>query len=651
MFDEANIAAAISACASEGWTDAARNDAVADEFSTALEEICATYNFGRCDDSEATDALVSLASLALSRDASAVASAVDHCDMSDATKKLLDVIGVEIFTPLTECADAVDDQIAEACACALVDACAEACGPRDMFVMALGALQSRVERAAKDLDGDDDEDDDDGHAGHHEPSVRHRGWRLTGAICAGLATSLRRAKNPASLAPDAIPIVTALASLCGRCARFVAETETPGGSEPARHHGPDVGYRGVGEFFKVATNAMHGERAGGHALADGMRALALDPRRLFRPTPRGRLCVHPDHEWVLRRLGTLDHLLSFTTFATNDETDDLTSDWLAKEGDEQTRTNLATRTTSHVAAALIAWSWLVEAEERTPWPSIVHEGSPLGDGCTSLTLANIAPLAVALIGSERSPTHFVSGLELASLAFRRAPQGVEDGCIAGHELMRKLQVVMARTADADARELARKGFCRALATHRPRRRLDALRRCLEAPPPSGAVAAMLVTLVKREMENAWPETPGEEQADEPARPFLPAAVSAVESQIAVALDREGSRQRQRRAAWLGDASAVADVVGAALNALRFVLMRESGCVGPAWKGCEPAGAWRRRREIVDGCVEPAAEWARGMLAECRDGEGGWEARMGFHHVLEVSERIVEFCEERDEREA
>ena len=135
MFDEANIAAAISACASEGWTDAARNDAVADEFSTALEEICATYNFGRCDDSEATDALVSLASLALSRDASAVASAVDHFDMSDATKKLLDVIGVEIFTPLMECADAVDDRIAEACACALVDACAEACGPRDMFCL------------------------------------------------------------------------------------------------------------------------------------------------------------------------------------------------------------------------------------------------------------------------------------------------------------------------------------------------------------------------------------------------------------------------------------------------------------------------------------------------------------------------------------
>ena len=431
MFDEANIAAAISACASEGWTDAARNDAVADEFSTALEEICATYNFGRCDDSEATDALVSLASLALSRDASAVASAVDHCDMSDATKKLLDVIGVEIFTPLTECADAVDDQIAEACACALVDACAEACGPRDMFVMALGALQSRVERAAKDLDGDDDDDDDDGHAGHHEPSVRHRGWRLTGAICAGLATSLRPSKEPGVARPRRDPNRHRPRVAVRPMRAFRRRDRNARGSEPARHHGPDVGYRGVGEFFKVATNAMHGERAGGHALADGMRALALDPRRLFRPTPRGRLCVHPDHEWVLRRLGTLDHLLSFTTFATNDETDDLTSDWLAKEGDEQTRTNLATRTTSHVAAALIAWSWLVEAEERTPWPSIVHEGSPLGDGCTSLTLANIAPLAVALIGSERSPTHFVSGLELASLAFRRAPQGWRTGASRG----------------------------------------------------------------------------------------------------------------------------------------------------------------------------------------------------------------------------
>ncbi len=82
-------------------------------------------------------------------------------------------------------------------------------------------------------------------------------------------------------------------------------------------------------------------------------------------------------------------------------------------------------------------------------------------------------------------------------------------------------------------------------------------------------------------------------------------------------------------------------------------MRESGCVGPAWKGREPAGAWRRRREIVETAVEPSAEWARGMLAECHDGDGGgWEARMGFHHVLEVSERIVEFCEEREEeREA
>ena len=133
---------------------------------------------------------------------------------------------------------------------------------------------------------------------------------------------------------------------------------------------------------------------------------------------------------------------------------------------------------------------------------------------------------------------------------------------------------------------------------------------------------------------------------------MPAAVKAVESQIAFALD-PGSRPARgvgSTPAWLRDASAVADVVGAALNALRFVLMREGG-LGPEWKGSAPAGAWPRRRELLDAAVKPAAEWARERLAECDEKDGGWEALMGYHHVLEVSERIVEFCEERDEREA
>ena len=69
------------------------------------------------------------------------------------------------------------------------------------------------------------------------------------------------------------------------------------------------------------------------------------------------------------------------------------------------------------------------------------------------------------------------------------------------------------------------------------------------------------------------------------------------------------------------------------------------------RGSAPAGAWPRRRELLDAAVKPAAEWARERLAECDEKDGGWEALMGYHHVLEVSERIVEFCEERDEREA
>jgi hypothetical protein len=62
----------------------------------------------------------------------------------------------------------------------------------------------------------------------------------------------------------------------------------------------------------------------------------------------------------------------------------------------------------------------------------------------------------------------------------------------------------------------------------------------------------------------------------------------------------------------------------------------------------PSGAWIRRGEILAKSVRPAAEWAKARLAECDEDDGAWEGRMGFHHVLEVSERIVEFCEERDE---
>ena len=38
----------------------------------------------------------------------------------------------------------------------------------------------------------------------------------------------------------------------------------------------------------------------------------------------------------------------------------------------------------------------------------------------------------------------------------------------------------------------------------------------------------------------------------------------------------------------------------------------------------------------------------GMEMDFASPSKAWEGRMGFHHVLEVSERIVEFCEERDE---
>ena len=64
-------------------------------------------------------------------------------------------------------------------------------------------------------------------------------------------------------------------------------------------------------------------------------------------------------------------------------------------------------------------------------------------------------------------------------------------------------------------------------------------------------------------------------------------------------------------------------------------------LGPTWasEGSIPVPEWEM----------PPLSWS---LLRVVDGDGGWEARMGFHHVLEVSERIVEFCEDDgDEREA
>ena len=80
MIDEETITRAMDACASKGWTDVTRNDAVAEEFSIALEEICSEYNFGRCDDVGATDALVAVTALALGRDASSTGDIVQYME-------------------------------------------------------------------------------------------------------------------------------------------------------------------------------------------------------------------------------------------------------------------------------------------------------------------------------------------------------------------------------------------------------------------------------------------------------------------------------------------------------------------------------------------------------------------------------------------
>ena len=146
---------------------------------------------------------------------------------------------------------------------------------------------------------------------------------------------------------------------------------------------------------------------------------------------------------------------------------------------------------------------------------------------------------------------------------------------------------MARVPDAKLRETARVALMRALGCAAPDARLALITALLEAPPPSSAVAALLLTKLKQHAAAEWPraaaaaqvESVGDSGVAGPSPFASPALLSLVEGQVARALDasRGGSGGAVgwsgANASWLQDPQGAADVIGAGLNVLRFVLMR------------------------------------------------------------------------------
>ena len=71
-------------------------------------------------------------------------------------------------------------------------------------------------------------------------------------------------------------------------------------------------------------------------------------------------------------------------------------------------------------------------------------------------------------------------------------------------MLTKLEVTMARVPEPSLRETARLALSRALGCVAPAARLALVTRLLEAPPPSSAVAALLLTRLKRDAAAEWP---------------------------------------------------------------------------------------------------------------------------------------------------
>ena len=328
-------------------------------------------------------------------------------------------------------------------------------------------------------------------------------------------------------------------------------------------------------------------------------------------------------------------------------------------------------------AAHVARAWFVASESVSPSPN-PRASAPLAG--VEPTLASLAPLVHALFRSPHGdpPARvrtLTSALDLAALGFRRAARGAEstasiDAAPAARRVVEALARVVAASPDPSAREKARLALSRAFACADASARFRLVSELL-ADAPSPAVAAMVLTRATRDAAAEWDVEPDfqvefareEESREEiatrdptPSFAFAtPEALALVEGQIRRAIGTHASD-----ATWppAHDPAGAADVLGAALNYVRFATMRGSRA--------DRAGAWKRRREVMAASVVPARAWAARRLdaivaEEARERgveEGGessreraaWEAQMGLHHVVEVCDRVVEFVREEESRE-
>ena len=715
--DAASPREAARRCEATGWDDLDAVDDLASAFERELEGCRVAPLASRAD------ALCAVLRVALDDDALDPASALERetrrvedggetdptldasaPSLSPLASRLVDAVGDRLLGAIVVAADAAGTPEAEALACVAARAVASACAPRDAFLMTLERLQARARQLAdRDedvpprVDDDDDEDDEgDGDGEARSP----RGWRLAGALAESLGTLLRRlARDPTRFIADASPLARALALAAD-------ERQNDDDDEHEREvasgwGSPRDARVGIRAFVLAALDRLAGVALERRVSADDGREDESSPIRFVAVSALSLLALDPGAEVVsattraLAAAGAtrLDILLALVD----------------RDGSYSDRDGSCVPADAIEGAARVARAWFVAGESVSPFPS-PHASAPLAG--VHPTLASLAPLVHALFTSPRGDPSarvrtLASALELAALGFRRAARGEEstaslDAVPAARRVVDALAYLVAASPDPAARENARLALSRALACADSPARFRLVSEMLAAPPPSPAVAAMLLTRATRDATTEWgieparvaTETSGEtsqrvslavdgETETEPQRETdanahalraafaTPEALALVERQIhrAIGVCESGET-------WppVNDPVGAADVLGAALNYVRFATMRARAGDGVRSRSGpedestreDRAGAWRRRREVIAASVVPARAWAArrldAIVAEEAGGRGddedgepsreraAWEAQMGLHHVVEVCDRVVEFVREEEARE-
>ena len=235
----------------------------------------------------------------------------------------------------------------------------------------------------------------------------------------------------------------------------------------------------------------------------------------------------------------------------SDEPDDADEAQVARERADENRDVI-------VGAALLAHAWLTgQCEEHRGPDDSTGRLLPAATYATEL-LSGAAGVNAAALGADLAAAACRTVAASASVSSSGAPAEAMS------QLLTSLTSAMAQSPSPDVRERAYAALLQCLDVHAPWVRLEALRTLLKTCS-APAVAALLFRRLKDDAAAAWPQPPF---GGPPAARFVLEWLKDAATDVTA----ESLHDDWQRALSLAE---VADAVIGALNALRFVLLRDA----------------------------------------------------------------------------